>query len=423
MRSPRTLLLLLGITLELSSLPLQAGGTAAPDSWPQWRGPARDGRIDAPPWPGSLDAQHLRQRWRIELGPSYSGPVVTPDRVFTTETKENRSEIVRALERSTGRELWKAEWEGAMKVPFFARANGDWIRSTPAWDGDSLYVAGMRDVLVCLDAATGTNRWRIDFPAKFGTELPTFGFVSSPLVTANAVFVQAGAGVARVEKATGNVVWRSLVDGGGMNGSAFSSPILARLADRDQLLIQSRTLLAGLDPETGSTLWSVPVEAFRGMNILTPTVVSSNRVFTSTYGGKTLAFDITRDGDRFTAKPAWTFKAQGYMTSPILHEDNAYLLLRNQRALCVDTRTGTERWTSSEGFGKYWSLVGNRDRLLALDERGILLLLATNPSRLEILDQRKIAEDTWAHLAVSGQDLFVREIRALAAYEWSAPAR
>jgi len=31
----------------------------------------------------------------------------------------------------------------------------------PAYDGDSLYVAGMRDVLVCLDAKTGKQRWRV----------------------------------------------------------------------------------------------------------------------------------------------------------------------------------------------------------------------------------------------------------------------
>ena len=41
--------------------------------------------------------------------------------------------------------MWKAEWPGAMSVAFMAKRNGDWIRSTPAYDGDSLYVAGIRD--------------------------------------------------------------------------------------------------------------------------------------------------------------------------------------------------------------------------------------------------------------------------------------
>jgi outer membrane protein assembly factor BamB len=416
MSAPATLLrrILAGL------LPILTQVTAA-DSWPQWRGPNRDGTINAPAWPKSLDEQNLRQRWKVELGPSYSGPIVTADRVFTTESREARAETVRAFDRTTGRELWKVEWEGAIKVPFFARANGDWIRSTPAWDGDALYVAGMRDVLVCLDGQDGSVRWRHDFPKEDRTEVPTFGFVCSPLIDGDSVYVQAGEGLARLDKKSGKVQWRSLQDGGGMNGSAFSSPILATLAGKRQLVVQTRTRLAGVDPENGSEIWSTPVEAFRGMNILTPLVVSSNRVFTSTYGGKTQAFDIVQDTNSFKAVPAWSYKAQGYMTSPVLIDGHAYLHLKNQRALCIDTSTGTERWTSSEGFGKYWSLVANQDRILALDERGVLLLLNANPSRLEILSRRKLADDSWAHVAVAGQEIFIRELNALTAYDWSDP--
>ncbi len=394
---------------------------AASSSWPQWRGPSRDGRVEAPAWPSSLDEQHLRPRWRVELGPSYSGPIVAPDRVFTTETRDAKSEVVRALDRATGKELWKTEWEGAMKVPFFAKSNGDWIRSTPAWDGESLFVSGMRDVLVAIDASSGKVRWKHDFPAQDGTPVPAFGYVSSPLVDGDALYTQAGGAVVRLDKKSGETQWKALATTDSMNGSAFSSPIIAHVAGQRQLVVQTRTHLAGLDLATGAELWSTPVEAFRGMNILTPTPVSSNRIFTSTYGGKTLAFDVARDGDRFSVKPAWSFKAQGYMTSPILHDGHAYLHLRNQRALCVSLDDGAEKWTTTESFGKYWSLVANRDRILALDERGILMLMAASPAKHEVLSKRKVGDDTWAHLAVAGNEVFIRELKALAAYDWSEP--
>ena len=109
--------------------------------WPQWRGPGRDGQFHGSTWPDQLDTNSLRQLWRVELGPSYSGPIVAGDRVFTTETKDKRFEGVTALDRATGKQLWRVHWEGAMTVPFFAKANGDWIRATPALDGDRLYVA------------------------------------------------------------------------------------------------------------------------------------------------------------------------------------------------------------------------------------------------------------------------------------------
>ncbi|MBN2292605.1 MAG: PQQ-binding-like beta-propeller repeat protein [Pirellulales bacterium] len=122
------------------------------DTWPQWRGPNRDGFISGPSWPDSLAEDRLKLLWRVDLGAGYAGPIVASDRVFVAETKDQKSEVVRALDRQSGQELWTASWPGAMKVPFMARHNGDWIRSTPAYDGESLYVAGMRDVLVCLNA-------------------------------------------------------------------------------------------------------------------------------------------------------------------------------------------------------------------------------------------------------------------------------
>lgn len=397
--------------------------SASADTWPQWRGPTRDGQISGTSWPADLKPAHLRKAWRVELGPGYSGPVVASDRVFVTETREKQFETVRALDRATGRELWRQEWEGAMSVPFFARSNGDWIRSTPAWDGQTqtLYVAGMRDVLVALDAATGEVRWRKDFVADLGSPLPAFGFVSSPLLDDGALFVQAGGAVMRLDAATGAVVWRALESTDGMMGSAFSSPVLASPGGRRQVLVQTRSDLAGLDPGTGAVLWTQPIEAFRGMNILTPVVVG-DRILTSAYGGRTHAFDLVTDGEAgLRLVPAWEFKAQGYMSTPVVVDGHAYLHLRSQRVTCLEVATGAERWTSGEGFGKYWSLVANGPRILALDERGDLLLLAASPERFTVLDRRRVAgSESWAHLAVAGSQVFIRDLDGLTTWDWSA---
>ena len=394
----------------------------AETDWPQWRGPHRDGQVTGREWPSSLQAPALNVRWKVELDPVYSGAIVVSNRVFSTETVDKKSERVRAWDRQTGKELWRREWEGAMSVPFFAKANGDWIRATPACDGEVLLVAGMRDVLVALDVADGTVRWRKDFVAELKSALPDFGFVSSPLISGDAVYVQAGGGVVRLDKKTGEIRWRSLESKDGMMGSAFSSPVLADLAGRNQLVVQTRAELVGLDPATGSVLWRQPVEAFRGMNILTPTVLG-DRLFASAYGGRTLAWDVKRTGETFSVTPAWEFKAQGYMTSPVVVDGFAYLHLRNQRALCINLETGKEAWTTSESFGKYWSLVANRKRLLALDQKGDLLLLAANPERFEVVDRRKVSEEeAWAHLAVTAEGLYIRDLKGLTAWNWTAPA-
>jgi outer membrane protein assembly factor BamB len=404
--------LLLALTL--------AGAAAGESNWPQWRGPNRDGQFNGPKWPENLDTNHLQRMWHVELGPSYSGPILSGDRVFTTESKDKKFEVVTAFDRKTGKELWRAPWEGAMTVPFFAKSNGDWIRATPACDGESLFVAGMRDVLVCLDAQTGKERWRFDFVKELEAPLPDFGFVCSPLVDGEFLYVQAGASFVKLNKRTGEMVWRTLKDKGGMWGSVFSSPVLAELAGKRQLVVQTREKLAGVDPADGQVLWEQPVEAFRGMNILTP-VTCKDTIFSSTYGGKTIGFKVAQTGGRFTVAEAWRHKAQGYMSTPVVIDGVAYHHLKSQRMMAIAIETGRELWTSNQSFGKYMSFVAQGDRILALDQRGQLFLLRANKEKYDQLDQRKLSDsETWAHLAVADEQLFVRELNALSAYQWRA---
>lgn len=386
--------------------------------WPQWRGPQRDGQVTGGAWPDQLGTNQLQEAWRAELGPSYSGPIVVGDRVFTTETKDKKFELVTAFDRKSGKQLWQANWEGALSVPFFAKSNGDWIRATPACDGERLFVAGMRDVLVCLDVRTGAELWRVDFVKELEAPVPDFGFVCSPLVDGDAVFVQAGASVVKLNKRTGEILWRALKDRGGMWGSVFSSPVIATLGGQRQLIVQTREKLAGLTLDKGDVLWTQPVEAFRGMNILTP-VIYQDTVFTSTYGGKTVGFKIALTEGKFTSTESWTHKSQGYMSTPVVVDGVAYTHLKSQRVMAIEVKTGREWWTSDQSFGKYWSLVANGDRILGLDQRGWLFLFRANREQLDLLDQRKLTrEETWAHLAVAGDELFVRELRALTAYRW-----
>ena len=397
---------------------LVAATAHAETPWGQWRGPNRDGFVAADRrWPDGLDESRLEKRWRLDLGPSYSGPVIAGPAVIVTETRDKKTEHVRALDRVSGQELWQASWEGSLKVPFFAASNGSWIRSTPCVDGDRIYVAGMRDVLVCLEAATGREIWRLDFMQDLKSPLPSFGFVSSPLVRGDHVFVQAGAGFVKLDKRTGKVVWRVLEDGGGMMGSAFSSPYPVELGGVPQILVQSRDDLAGVDPEAGTVLWKTKVEAFRGMNIVTPTV-HDGKVFTTSYGGGSWLFAVDPARAEKPVEQVWRNKIQGYMSTPVVIGGHAYVHLRNQRFACLDLATGKEAWVTKP-FGRYWSLVAQGDRILALDETGDLRLIRATPEQYDLVGTAKVATaESWAHLAVEGDEVYVRDLEGLSAYRW-----
>ena len=94
-------------------------------TWPQWRGPQRDGSVNAGSWPDSLQSSTLKQRWRVDVPPSYSGPIVSNDKVFVTYTRDEKFEGVCALDRESGTQVWKAEWEGTMQVAAVSAEHGE----------------------------------------------------------------------------------------------------------------------------------------------------------------------------------------------------------------------------------------------------------------------------------------------------------
>jgi outer membrane protein assembly factor BamB len=208
-------------------------------------------------------------------------------------------------------------------------------------------------------------------------------------------------------------------DGGGMYGSAFSSPVIATLSGTRQLVVQTREKLGGIDLETGRVLWQQKIEAFRGMNILTP-IVQGDRIFTSSYGGKAQGWQISRDGDTWKIAEIWQAKLQAYMSTPVVIDGHAYTHLRNQRIACVKIEDGTVPWISPTPATKYWSMVWQDKRILALDDRGTLHLMDANPEKFDVIDTLKVSDtpDTWAHLTPAGHQLFVRAIDKIIAYRW-----
>lgn len=393
-----------------------------PGQWIQWRGNARTCVVPTErPWPAGLQNGVLNEVYRVPLGPGYSGPIVTTDRVFLTETVNKEKEVTRAVDRATGRQLWTIEWEGAMSVPFFAASNGSWIRATPAYDGTRLFVPGMLDVLIAIDGESGKEVWRQDFRKLFETGGQTFGFVCSPLIDGDHVIVQTSGGLVKLKCDTGELVWRSLKESGGMMGGAFSSPMLADVAGKRQLIVQTRAKLCGVDPQDGAELWSVAIPSFRDMNILTPTIIG-DRIFTSCYGGGAVMYQIASQGAGFIVKELWKNTTEAYMSSPVVIDGAIYLHLRNQRLACLNPDTGEPYWRTTP-FGKYWSMAVNQQQVLALDEAGDLILFTADTGEFRLADRVHVTDATaWAHLAVADEQVFVRALDELIVYRWAETA-
>ena len=65
-------------------------------------------------------------------------------------------------------------------------------------------------------------------------------------------------------------------------------------------------------------------------------------------------------------------------------------------------------------------MVAQDGRILALDQDGTLRMIRANPKKFDLVESRRLTEnDTWAHLAVAGDMIFVRELKALVGYRWA----
>src|SRR5436190_11617366 len=84
------------------TLTVQAG------DWPQWRGPNRDAKAVGFKVPATWPTA-LKQQWKVSVGDGVANPSLVGDRLYVIALKDE-SEVIRCLDAATGKELWKDEY-------------------------------------------------------------------------------------------------------------------------------------------------------------------------------------------------------------------------------------------------------------------------------------------------------------------------
>jgi outer membrane protein assembly factor BamB len=107
----------------------------ATNDWPQFRGPNGTGVAEGSALPAEFSATK-NVVWKTSVPFARSSPVVTADRVFLTATEGDKL-ITFALDRKTGKVLWRREVTRARHMPLY-KAN-DGASPTPVSDGKNVY--------------------------------------------------------------------------------------------------------------------------------------------------------------------------------------------------------------------------------------------------------------------------------------------
>ena len=389
----------------------------APASWPQWRGPARDGVASGFSVPATWPAQ-LTRKWQAKVGAGHSSPVISGNRVILHSRIENR-EVVAAYDLDSGKQVWQDGVDAPYTMNPAARGHGPGPKSTPAIAGGRVFTLGISGIFSAHDLATGKLLWRKNAPPT----PPEFGTASSPLVDGNVVIAflgGPGAGaLSAMDVATGAERWRWTGD-----GPAYSSPIIATFAGTRQVIVQSQNKLVGVNAADGRLLWEVPVKTAYEQNSVTPVVVGDLLI----YAGldiPTMAAAVTAGPDkRWSLTHKWEHKGISmYMSTPTAVGTTIYGLSHKSRgqffAIAFDAARGKELWMTKGREAENASIVRAGNYVLLATTNGELIVARADPAKYDEVRRYTVTDSAmWAHPAFAGRTIIVKDVDTLTAWSF-----
>lgn len=378
------------------------GGTA----WPDWRGPRRDGHSA---WlPERLPAE-ARFTWRKPLaGPGLAGLAATDELVLVADRDptDERDAFV-AFRAADGELLWQVEYP--------AKANLDYglaPRATPLVHGNRAFLLGACGQLHCVNLRDGKVIWRKDLARDFSAAVPKWGYCGTPLLVDDWLIVNPGAtnaSLVALDARSGKVVWQA-------PGAppAYGAFIVAEFGGRRQIVGHDQFSLGGWEVRTGKRLWTLVPPATGDFNVPTPLAVEGHLlVVTENNGARLYAF---RDDGVIVPQPIAETKALTSETaSPVVA--GGVVFGWDNRWHGLDLHDGLkEIWKLDEAApGDHASFIAADRRVLAATQTGELLLLQV-ASAPRIVSRLRIAPESagsYAHPALAGRRLFLRDDRSL----------
>lgn len=360
----------------------------APADWSQFQGENRDGTSSETGLLRAWPEGGPKELWTIPLGAGYGGPAVRDGEVYVLDRVEGR-DILRCLDLATGREQWNYGYDAPGNV------GHDGSRTTPTVDDQYVYSVGMMGHFLCVDRKTHKPVWEKNLLKDFGIRRTRWGVAQSPSLYDDLVIVAAhspDAYVVACKRKNGKLVWQS--EGLGVFG--YSTPIMVTLDGVDQIVMAgtcrkgggSPGRVAGLSVDKGQVLWS-----YDGWQcyiaIPYPTVLPDDRLFiTGGYEAGTAMIQVKRTGKDFEAKELFTTAECGsQIHQPLLFENHLYINSNSnerQDGLMCMTLDGEIRWRTKDTPGAPMFERGNLllvdGMIVALDGKtGVLHLVEPSP--------------------------------------------
>jgi outer membrane protein assembly factor BamB len=320
------------LALVLAAL---AGSAPAAD-WPGWRGPTGMGVCTEKGLPLVWDGKTGKNvLWKAPLpggdgkrrqDQNQSSPVVRKGLVFVTTsfwpagttTKDFPEHHVVCFRAADGKQLWDVKvapgpWSRAGDL------RGGYTAPTPAADEHAVVVVFGSSVIAAL-AHDGKPLWRKEIvPYDFDVAM-----ASGPVLYRDTVLLQCdgmkNSRLVAFDARKGTVRWTQARPG---DSYCHSTPVLARVKDRPELLVAANGRVQGVDPDNGKVRWWC-----RASGDTASPVAGAGLVYCDNgRGGTGVAVDPTGTGDVTKTHRRWKHdRVPGGFSSPVSVGDRLYRL-------------------------------------------------------------------------------------------------
>lgn len=384
----------------------------AGENWPDFRGPAMDGHSDAKELPLEWD-ETKNIRWKTAIaGRGWSTPVIWGEQVWlTTATSDGKELYALCVNKDSGEVTQRIKVFDVEK-PEPVNATNSYASPSPVIEVGKVYVHFGTYGTAAINTETGSIIWKrtdlkLDHKEGPGSSPVLFG--NSLILTCDGTDVQY---LTALDTANGETKWKTKrsVNFGFFPGDfrkAYSTPFIAQVNGRPQLITTAAQSAYGYDAESGKEIWRF---GYGGFSNASRPVVGQGMMYLNTGYMKPhiLAVKLGGSGNITESHLAWRQTAAApNKPSPLLVDDLLYLISDGGVASCLDTKTGEAVWTKRLGGKFSASPVYAAGRIYLSDETGKTFVL--KPGRaFEQLAVNKLDDGCMASPAVSGKGIYLR---------------
>ncbi len=404
---------------EVQNHSVEVGAEVAPaatvnveSSWPNLFGPAHN-CTSQESVQTNWGPQGPAIAWEMPIGEGYSSPIVWKDRLIITQRVADE-EVIQCLNVNDGQPIW----EHRIPTTFVCQAkytNGPY--STPATDGEFVFVLSAEGVLCCLNLMDGREIWKKDFREEYGYTQRAYGAGQGPLIWNEKLIINGGGrigetGIVAFDKSTGELLWSATQQDAG-----YSTPQPAHIHGQDYLFVLTYDGIVSMNPDDGAVHWEIPWRSpiSFGENAVTPVIYGDIALFSS-YGNGSICMRILPDGSYETLWESNRSLTSQY-TPLICFDNHVYGVHCADHSLrCIELTSGKIKWRKRTDLKRATAVhVGNE--LILFGEFGHLACLQLDSNACEIKSQTEesLFDDSFCFSspALAGGKLFLRNEKKL----------